>query len=69
MIRTIKLYEPEHFKFADGTVLDRDTVAVEPFAKTCDFGMERTVWAEVGDDSMLYVLFCGMLWPFTGNLL
>lgn len=65
MKRTIKLYKEEHFTYADGTEEHRDRVTVEPFAKS-DKG--RTVWAEVGDDSMLYTFQHGLLWRFDGWL-
>ena len=69
MKRTVKLYRPEHYKFEDGTVLDRDEVTVEPFGKTVEDGKERTVWADVDDDSCLYILAENRIWKFYGDLI
>ena len=71
MKRTVKLYQPEHYEFADGTVLDRSEVAVAPFGKAWDGsqGRERTVWADADDDSCLYVIKSGLLWQFDGDIL
>ena len=69
MKRTIELYKPEHYHFADGTELHRDRVTVEPFGKTIDGKRgEVTVWADVEDDSCLYLIQCGVLWPFDGEV-
>lgn len=71
MKKTAKLYQHEHYEFADGEILDRDEVTVEPFGKTWDgdTNSERTVWADVDDDSCLYIMSQGMLWRFDGELL
>ena len=66
MKRTCKLYERERHAFADGDVLERDEVTVEPFGKSVG---GRTVWADVDDDSMLYTFEAGLLWRFDGELL
>lgn len=66
MKRTAKLYKVEHYRFDDGTMLDRDNVIVEPWGKAMD---GRTVWADVGDDSCLYIMERGLLWRFDGELL
>lgn len=66
MKRTIKLYKPETFTYADGTTEYREEVTVTPRGKSLD---GRTVWAEVEDDSMLYTYEAGLLWRFDGELL
>lgn len=68
MKRTIKLFRPERFVYADGTVETRDEVTVTNYATTLDQGRERTVWAEVDDNSMLYTLEHGRLWRFDGDV-
>jgi hypothetical protein len=69
--RTAKLFEPERYEYADGTVEKRDEVTVVSFAKTSDHGRERTVWIdeEGADDGCgaLYTLECGKLWAFDGD--
>lgn len=63
MKKTVKLFGPERYVFADGTVLERDEVTVTQFGKADD---DRTVWADVDDDSCLYIIFHGKLWKHDG---
>ena len=67
MKRTYELVEPEHFHFEDGTTEDREKVTVSPFGKTLS---GRTVWADVDDDSMCYLVhgYSKKLWYYDGQI-
>lgn len=65
MKRTYKLAEPEHHEFADGTTEDRESVTVAPFGKTLS---GRTVWADIEDDSMCYLVYDNKLWYYNGQV-
>lgn len=63
MKRTYKLGEPEHFNFEDGTTENRESVTVTPFGNTPS---GRTVWADIEDYSMCYLLCVNKLWYYDG---
>lgn len=65
MKRTFKLAEPEHHEFADGTAEGRCSVTVTPFGKTLS---GRTVWVDIEDDSMCYLVHDNKLWYYDGQV-
>ena len=65
MKRTYRLAEPEHFRFEDGTMEYRDSVTVTPFWKTAS---GRTIWVNVYDDSMCFLVHDNKLWYYKGEV-
>jgi hypothetical protein len=65
MKRTYRLAKPEHFHFEDGTTEDRESVTVIPFGKSLS---GRTVWADIDDDSMCYLVHDNKLWYYSGQV-
>lgn len=68
MKRTYRLARPEHHVFTDGTTVTaegRCSVTVTPFGKTLS---GRTVWADIEDDSMCFLVHDNKLWYYSGEV-